>query len=353
MTDTNTDLTLHFKVFDNLSTAVLLLDRELTISLANQAAVALFGCNQSRLTQSTFTGLFQFHDFDLEHFRQSIIQSRSFSQSEAQVIFHDSRPALLEISCTPMQQHAIVEFKQIDQQKRISQENLLHHQHNAARELIRGLAHEIKNPLGGLRGAAQLLERSLDDDELKEFTSLIIEQSDRLRNLVDRLLGPNKPLNLQVTNIHRVLEQVRKLIDIEASDNLTIERDYDPSVPDIEIDEDLIEQVILNIVKNAQQALAKEVNGVITLTSRVMNQLTLNGQKYKLVLVIKIVDNGPGIPEEIKDTLFYPMVTSKSGGTGLGLAIAQTLIHQHNGRIDCESWPGHTEFTVLLPVTRN
>jgi two-component system nitrogen regulation sensor histidine kinase GlnL len=226
-------------------------------------------------------------------------------------------------------------------------ESLQQHQHLAARELIRGLAHEIKNPLGGLRGAAQLLEETLNEEQ-KEYTQLIIAQADRLRNLVDRLLGPYKPPQRLVSNMHQIIERVSQLAQMDNPSGVQFVRDYDPSIPDFLLDPELIEQSLLNIVRNAQQVLPN--GGQIVLQSRILHQHTIHGRRHRLVATIKVIDNGPGIPADIKDTLFYPMVSGKPGGTGLGLSIAQTLIHQHDGWIDCESWPGRTEFTLYLPI---
>ena len=188
------------------------------------------------------------------------------------------------------------------------------------------------------------------NDELKEYTQLIIAQADRLRNLVDRLLGPYRPAQRISSNLHQMIEQVRQLALMDNPGQVQFSRDYDPSIPDVPFDPELLEQALLNIVRNAQQALVHTEHASICLQSRVLHQHTLHGKRYKLVALIRVIDNGPGIPGEIKDTLFYPMVSGKAGGTGLGLSIAQTLIHQHGGWIDCDSWPGHTEFTLYLPI---
>jgi two-component system nitrogen regulation sensor histidine kinase GlnL len=200
-----------------------------------------------------------------------------------------------------------MELRKIDQQKRISQELQQHAQQLAARDLVRGLAHEIKNPLGGLRGAAQLLEKALPDAHLKEYTGIIIAQADRLRNLVDRLLGPQRPGRHQVHNVHSVLEQVRRLVEMELPPGIRIERDYDPSIPDFEMEPDQLQQAFLNIVRNAVEAMGSE--GHIRLKTRTVFQITIHGKRYRLAAEIKIIDNGPGIPEQIRDTLFYPMAT--------------------------------------------
>ena len=216
---------------------------------------------------------------------------------------------------------------------------------------MRGLAHEIKNPLGGLRGAAQLLSKALPDPALTEYTKVIIEQADRLRNLVDRLLGPQQPGMHVTESIHKVAERVVALVSMELPENVTLIRDYDPSLPELLHDPDQIEQVLLNIVRNALQALGAE-GGEIILRTRTAFQLTLHGVRYRLAARIDVEDNGPGIPSHLQDTLFYPMVSGREGGTGLGLSIARNLIDQHSGKIEFTSWPGHTEFSVYLPIRK-
>lgn len=237
----------------------------------------------------------------------------------------------------------------MDNQRRLSQEQLQHAQQVAARDLVRGLAHEIKNPLGGLRGAAQLLAKALPDPALTEYTKVIIEQADRLRNLVDRLLGPQRPGQHITQSIHQVAERVCQLVSLEMPDNVTLVRDYDPSLPEMAHDPDQIEQVLLNITRNALQALG-EAGGTITLRTRTAFQITLHGTRYRLAARIDVEDDGPGVPAQLQDTLFYPMVSGREGGTGLGLSIARNLIDQHCGKIEFNSWPGHTEFSVYLPI---
>ena len=248
----------------------------------------------------------------------------------------------------------LLEIRIVEQQKRISQESLQWTQQQAARELIRGLAHEIKNPLGGIRGAAQLLERELGSDGLEEYTGMIIEQSDRLRNLVDRLLGPNSRPNFQWHNIHEVLEKVCTLVYLDMSHKISIVRDYDPSIPDMYFDQDMLQQAVLNIVRNSLQALTedKQIHGKIMLVTRIERQATIHGLRFPLCVKIDVIDNGPGIADELKDTLFYPLVSSKVDGTGLGLSIAQTLIDHHRGKIEVESYPGHTAFSLYLPIDK-
>jgi two-component system nitrogen regulation sensor histidine kinase GlnL len=222
-------------------------------------------------------------------------------------------------------------------------------QHQAARALVRGLAHEIKNPLGGLRGAAQLLERELPDPALAEYTRVIIDEADRLQALVDRLLGPNRVPSYRRVNIHQVLERVRALVKAEAGQQLLIERDYDPSIPDLYGDADQLIQAVLNITRNAARALGTS-GGKIILRSRVLRQLTLGSHRHRLVAQIEIEDDGPGIPEDLRHKIFYPMLSASAGGQGIGLSIAQSLVSQHGGLIELRSRPGQTVFTVFLPV---
>ena len=250
-----------------------------------------------------------------------------------------------------LMQEILLEMSPMDNQRRLSQEQLQHAQQVAARDLVRGLAHEIKNPLGGLRGAAQLLSKALPDPALMEYTQVIIEQADRLRNLVDRLLGPQHPGMHITESIHKVAERVVALVSMELPDNVKLIRDYDPSLPELAHDPEQIEQVLLNIVRNALQALGPE-GGEIILRTRTAFQLTLHGVRYRLAARIDVEDNGPGIPPHLQDTLFYPMVSGREGGTGLGLSIARSLIDQHSGKIEFTSWPGHTEFSVYLPIRK-
>ena len=340
-------------LLDNLLTAVILVDGDFVVHYVNPAAEQLLGVSARRLLQNRFDLVVEYISLDLERLRTAQRQGQGFSDGEVTLVI-DGDPKLVDLSVITISEspnhRILMELRKIDQQKRISQELQQHAQQLAARDLVRGLAHEIKNPLGGLRGAAQLLEKALPDASLKEYTGIIIAQADRLRNLVDRLLGPQRPGRHQVHNVHSVLEQVRRLVEMELPPGIRIERDYDPSIPDFEMEPDQLQQAFLNIVRNAVEAMGCEGN--IRLKTRTVFQITIHGQRYRLAAEIKIIDNGPGIPEQIRDTLFYPMVTGKDGGTGLGLSIAQNLIDQHKGRIECVSWPGHTEFSIYLPLRK-
>jgi two-component system nitrogen regulation sensor histidine kinase GlnL len=259
----------------------------------------------------------------------------------------------ITFSATPIvnddgQPEVLVELLQVDNHLRISKEEQLLSQQNTARLLVRGLAHEIKNPLGGLRGAAQLLDLELIDPDLKEYTGIIIAESDRLQGLMDKMLGPNKLPNKKLLNIHEVLERVRQLVEAEASGNIQILCDYDPSIPDLKADKDQLIQAVLNIVRNAVQAV--DGTGMIRLNTRIKRNVTIGRKNHKLAVKIDITDNGPGIDAEMMNQIFYPMITGRPEGTGLGLSIAHSLISQHNGLIECKSEPGITTFSILLPL---
>lgn len=346
-------------IIDNLLTAVLVVDAELRVHFANNAAEQLLPLSKRRLQAAPVNLADEDISLDMSRIKRCIDTEQGFTDSEVQLLI-DGVPRWVEVSVTPIALplpvatsgpiQALIELRLIDQQKKISQELQQRTQQQVARELVRGLAHEIKNPLGGLRGAAQLLERELPREELKEFTQLIIAQADRLRNLVDRLLGPQRLGERQVINLHSVLEQVRRLVAMDIPPGIRLERDYDPSIPDFEMDPEQLQQALLNIVRNAAEALQE--HGLITIKTRTAFQVMLHDHRYRLAAEIRIIDNGPGIPEALRDTLFYPMVTGRDGGTGLGLSIAQDLIHQHQGRIDIQSHPGRTEFIVYLPLRR-
>ncbi len=244
----------------------------------------------------------------------------------------------------------LIEMSDVTRRSRISRENALLIQHGAGRQMIRQLAHEIKNPLGGLRGAAQLLERQLDSDELKEYTTVIISEADRLVALVDTLLGPGGPPNKQLVNVHELIEYVVRLVTPAESSHVRIVRDYDAGLPDIELDRDHMVQALLNLVQNAMTAL--DGQGRVVLRTRAVMNFTIGEVRHPVVASIEIEDDGPGIPPDLQDSVFYPLVTSRPDGTGLGLPAAQELISRHGGLIEFESRPGRTVFQVLIPLGR-
>jgi two-component system, NtrC family, nitrogen regulation sensor histidine kinase GlnL len=267
---------------------------------------------------------------------------------------HDPLPVHLVLAQTEVPDELVVELLPLEQQTRQEREERLLDQAQANKELIRNLAHEIKNPLGGIRGAAQLLQMELDSRELIEYTQVIIHEADRLQSLVDRLLAPHRRARVIAdVNIHEVCERVRSLILAEFPKGLTVVRDYDTSIPEFRGDREQLIQAVLNIAHNAAQALKDRIaqgDARITFRTRVLRQITFGKQRYRLALELHVIDNGPGVPDEIKDRIFYPLVSGRDGGSGLGLTLAQTFVQQHQGLVECDSEPGRTDFKLLIPL---
>jgi two-component system, NtrC family, nitrogen regulation sensor histidine kinase GlnL len=245
----------------------------------------------------------------------------------------------------------LVEMTDVTRRSRISRENALLIQHGAGRQMIRQLAHEIKNPLGGIRGAAQLLAKQLVDEELTEYTDVVISETDRLAGLVDTLLGPGGPPNKQPVNVHELLEYVVRIIEAEGQDKIVFKRDYDPGLPLIDLDRDQVVQAFINLVRNAAAAL--DGQGTITLRSRAVMNFTIGDTRHNVIASIEIEDDGPGIPPDLQDSVFYPLVTSRPEGTGLGLPAAQELLSRHDGLIEFESRPGRTVFLIRIPLQQS
>jgi two-component system, NtrC family, nitrogen regulation sensor histidine kinase GlnL len=267
---------------------------------------------------------------------------------------HDPLPVHVVVAQIEGETHIVVEMLPVEAQTRQEREDRLQDQNEANKELVRNLAHEIKNPLGGIRGAAQLLQMDLESPDLVEYTKVIIHEADRLQSLVDRLLAPHrKPHVVGDVNIHEVFERVRSLVLVEFPKGLKVRRDYDVSIPEFRGDREQLIQVFVNLVHNAALALSQRItdgDAEIVLKSRVARQATIAKQRYRLALELHVIDNGPGVPESIKDRIFYPLVSFRDGGSGLGLTLAQTFVQQHHGVIECESVPGRTDFTVLIPL---
>ncbi len=346
-----------------LPTAVLVIERRtLSVAFANAVAEALLELSRRQLSQMSWPDLFTNSD--------QLIGTIDAIAAIADNRFNATHlDASLERSGRePLHVHAIVGYLEVlpdyvllelfenEQQLRTDREERIHDLTAVNKQLIRNLAHEIKNPLGGIRGAAQLLEFELGDSrDLREYTQVIIKESDRLQTLVDRLLEPHRhPHIVGDVNIHEVCERVRALILAEFPRGLTIERDYDVSVPELRGDKEQLIQTILNIVRNAAEALKERIaagDARIDVRTRIARNVTISKQLHKLALDLHIVDNGPGIPEDIRDRIFYPLVSGREDGSGLGLTLAQTFVHQHEGLIECDSRPGRTEFQILLPLT--
>mgnify|MGYP002656237474 CR=1 FL=1 len=348
---------LHRLLLDNLTTATILLNAELRLQYMNPAAEMLLAVSGQRSHGQFISELFTESPEALSALKQAVEQAHPFTKREAQLTSLAGQSMTVDYAVTPIINKGstllLLEVLPRDRLLRITKEEAQLSKQETTRLLVRGLAHEIKNPLGGLRGAAQLLERELPDESLKDYTNVIIEEADRLRNLVDRMLGSNKLPSLSMTNVHEVLERVCSLAEAESQGSIVLVRDYDPSIPDVLIDREQMIQAALNIVRNAMQAMtttADQRMGRITLRSRTLRQFTIGYVRHRLVAKLDIIDNGPGIPPSLQDTLFYPMVSGRPDGTGLGLSIAQNIITQHQGLIECESQPGQTLFTIYLPL---
>jgi len=334
---------------EHLSTAILVLDRDFRVCYANPAAENLFEFSSKSIAGTPVNQLFTETGGLIAATEAASASGASYTEHEMALTTaaHTYHVSLTVSPALDASQQLLLEFHQIDKHLKIAREERMQLQQQYNRELLRNLAHEIKNPLGGIRGAAQLLEHELPKPSLREYTQVIIKEADRLQSLMDRLLAPNRMTKLAPVNVHEVLERVRSLILAEHPEGLSLRRDYDTSLPELMADHEQLIQIVLNIVRNAVQAMHGQ--GEIVVRTRIARHVTLAKKKHRLALELKIIDNGPGIPEEIREQIFYPLVTSKADGTGLGLSIAQTYVAHHGGSIDCDSQLGRTVFTVLLP----
>lgn len=343
---------------DLLSSAVLLLDDQLLICHINPAAENLFAISQGQLLQHPIEQLLG-NSIELTEALQNALHN-NWSYTSYDITVKRLSDDALHIDCTVTPVEAghsrlLLEFRPIDQQLKVAREERLLEQQQASRELIRNLAHEIKNPLGGIRGAAQLLEHEFSSlanaPQLREYTQVIIDEADRLQDLMQRLLSSHRTMHPTQINVHEILERVGLLIQAEFKD-LKVHRDYDTSLPELMGDREQLIQAILNITRNAAQAVqeAHIQEGEITLRTRAVRQVTLAKRRYRLALEIKIIDNGPGIPDSIRERIFYPLVSGREHGSGLGLTLAQSFIQQHHGSIEAESRPGYTCFRLILPL---
>jgi two-component system nitrogen regulation sensor histidine kinase GlnL len=344
---------LHTRILEGMNSAVLLFDHALRLRYINPAGETLFSVSARHLLDQPYQVLLQDSSDLTQQLDEAFRSGRPFTRHEVNLTLGKDINVMVDFTAVPLLDpgyptEMLVELHSVDRLLRISREESQLAQQEATQQILRGLAHEVKNPLGGLRGAAQLLERQLDSEDLKEYTRVIIDEADRLQKLVNRILGPNNLPNKRSINVHHLLEHIRSLLLAEGKSNINIVRDYDPSIPELEADPDQLIQALLNITRNAYQALNEE--GTITLRTRIERKYTLGKQRYDLVARIEIIDDGPGIPEEMRDNIFFPMVTGRAEGTGLGLSIAQSLIQQHDGLVEVYSVPGCTVFAVLLPI---
>jgi len=368
--------------YDLLATSVLLVDDDGRLLHINSAAQDLLERSLKSLERSAAVDLFT----DAEAFNKALdyVSGRKLSSVRLTLTLRkalENVPANVTLTrLEAMPWRILIEIREFEQHALAERNERLFHEIEIYKDTFRNLAHEVKNPLGGLRGAAQLLEMELQDPALKEYTQVIIDEADRLQGLVDRLIRPSQSqLSLSVINIHEVCERVHALIKAEYQDRITIVKDYDASVPDMKADMAKLVQAYLNLARNAAQSLlgdtaarslsdnghkASEGNGYIertddslehvgpllTLRTRILNKFYLLNKVHRLVVVVSVVDNGAGVPKQLKDRVFHPLVTGRAEGTGLGLSLAQELVHQHGGIIEFDSEPGHTEFRMLLPL---
>ncbi|MBU0499706.1 MAG: nitrogen regulation protein NR(II) [Gammaproteobacteria bacterium] len=342
------------KILEYLNTVVLLFDRNMRLRYINPSGEILLGSSARNLLGQLADQLVRCpQGISNDRLRKAMETGQAFTERVVTVHLPEGREATVDCTAIPLQDKEgepglLLELQQTDRQLRISREEQLIAQIKATAAVVRNLAHEIKNPLGGVRGAAQLLQCELIADEQKEYTQVIIEEADRLQTLVNRMLGPNKMPSMDRINVHQVLERVRHLLLAERGKTIIVIRDYDPSLPEIWADANQLIQALLNIGSNAAKAISEK--GTIIFRTRIQRQHTIGNKRHKLAIQIDIQDDGPGIPKEIEDKIFFPMVSGRDDGVGLGLSIAQSLINQHGGLIECESQPGKTLFSVLLPL---
>lgn len=340
-------------LIDHLSTAVIAVDEQLSVCALNAAAEILLSVSSRKAVGRQLPRFAALPEADFQRLHDALAAGQPYTGREVSLAALNGESQLVDYTATPYagddgSRMLLIEMTSVDRHMRIAREESLLQQQEATRSLVRGLAHEIKNPLGGLRGAAQLLERELPDESLHEFTQIIIREADRLQNLIDRMLGPNARPQLGWVNVHEVTEYVRQLISAEAGEEVQVRGDYDPSIPPLYADRDWLVQAILNIAGNALNAIGQR--GTITFSSRVLRHFTIGATTHRLVARLQVIDDGPGIDAKMLEAMFYPMVTGRAEGTGLGLSIAQSLISQQGGLIECNSQPGHTVFSVLLPL---
>lgn len=341
-------------ILEQLNTAVAVVaanaDGSFRITYLNQSAQSLFGRSAARTI-----GLPLHELLPDAHAKPAMLQNvldtgRPFTKREVSLPVPEGT-ARLNYSIAPLAEgELLLEFERLDRFMRIGRDQGHVRAQQTVRQLARGLAHEVKNPLGGIRGAAQLLDRRLAAAEDREYTAVIMAEADRLRNLVDRILGPNGQWRLAPVNVHQLMQRVVKLLQAEHPAHIRFERSYDPSLPEVEADAEQLVQAMLNVLNNAVLALADVQEPVIQLQTRVLHQFTIGATRHRLVANLDFVDNGPGIPPDIADRIFYPMISGRPGGAGLGLSITQTIIARHHGLVACESEPGRTVFSFYLPI---
>lgn len=343
-----------FAGLDLLASAVLLLDDGLAVRYINAAGENLLAVSGRAVVGKELTAVCTCSATLQSALDNGLNSNWGYTGQNIELKRSDGEVLNINCTVTPLRPdiapgvRLLLELQPIQHHLAATREERLIEQQQVSRELIRNLAHEIKNPLGGIRGAAQLLEHELGNPSLKEYTQVIIKEADRLQDLMQRLLTPHRAMLPTTVNIHEILERVRSLLTAEFPGSLSVRRDYDTSLPELVGDREQLIQAVLNIARNAAQAMGGE--GEIILRTRSLRQVTLAKKRYRLAMEIKVIDNGPGISDEIRERMFYPLVSGREGGSGLGLTIAQNFIQHHHGTINCVSRPGNTVFTLNLPV---
>ncbi len=344
-----------FHSFDLLATLVAVVRGDGTVVFANSALEDAVGSSRRTIEGASFLNFFTEPLVLRTALDGARVNEYAALRYDARLVRQQTEPMPVHVvlAQTDSPEEFVVELLPLEAQARQDREERLIDQAQANKELIRNLAHEIKNPLGGIRGAAQLLEMEIDPS-LKEYTRVVIHEADRLQTLVDRLLAPHRrPHVVGDVNIHEVCERVRSLILAEFPRGLKVVRDYDTSIPEFRGDREQLIQAVLNIAHNACQALTDRIaagDARLTFTTRIGRQVTFGKQRYRLALELHVIDNGPGVPDSIKDRIFFPLVSGREGGSGLGLTLAQTFVQQHHGLIECDSVPGRTDFKILIPL---
>ena len=354
----NTD-NLNTSLLDNLTTAIILLDKDLHVIYINPAAEALLETSD-RHSHNTYIADVLLNVKELVKALKNVKDNGvTFIARKVKLVKANTNRLTVDYSASRLiyenDTYIMLEIQELDRSYNISRKEMLISNHETTLGLVRGLGHEIKNPIGGIRGAAQLLAEELADNNLKDYTNVIIEEADRLVGLIDRLTGQYQKPALQQLNIHEVLERVYNLVIAETRGSIEVEKDYDPSIPEITGDMAQLIQAVLNIVRNAMQSLTESEPAVknpkIILRTRTVNHVTIGPVMHKLVAKIEIIDNGPGIEPELFENIFYPLISGRANGTGLGLSLSQNILKNHNGLIECDSHEGETCFTISLPLS--
>lgn len=345
-------------LLDHLSTALVLIDGNSRVFGCNAAAENLLEISATKMEQMDLSELF-YGSEEVKHLiREVRTEKRPYTERDLKLVSPSLKHVIVDCTVSPWKDidgesfSIIVELSSVERHQRIQLEETMLMQNQVTAAFLRGLAHEVKNPLGGIRGAAQLLERELQEPNYTEYTQIIIGEADRLRKLVDRMLGPRGRTKREQTNVHEVLEHVRHLVEVEDDRQIVIKRDYDPSLPEFSANRDELIQAFLNLIRNAVQAVGQN-GGSVQIRTRAKRSVTIANKTHRLVVATEIIDNGPGVDAEIAESIFFPMVSGNPEGSGLGLPLSQAIVNRYGGLIGFSSEPGNTVFTVWLPVEAN